>query len=90
MLVLTRKAGEKIVIGEKVTVVINRISGNRVTIGVEAPSDVKILRGELERFVDEFEEAEPESETTRATVIAPAAFDFDDGTSVPTPPRLAR
>jgi carbon storage regulator len=47
MLVLSRKAGERIMVGENISVVISRISGNRVTIGIEAPSGVKIIRGEL-------------------------------------------
>lgn len=49
MLVLSRKVGEKLVIGDDIVVTINRISGNRVTIGIEAPGSVKIVRGELER-----------------------------------------
>ena len=56
MLILSRKVGERIVIGDNITVVINRISGNRVSIGVDAPNDVKIIRGELKRIVEEFEE----------------------------------
>ncbi len=47
MLVLSRKEGEKLVIGENITLVVSKISGNRVTIGIEAPVDVKIMRGEL-------------------------------------------
>jgi carbon storage regulator len=47
MLVLSRKEGEKIVIGEGVVLTINRIAGNRVAIGIEAPRDVRIVRGEL-------------------------------------------
>ncbi len=47
MLVLSRKVGERLVIGDNITVVINRIAGNRVTIGIEAPGDVRIVRGEL-------------------------------------------
>lgn len=34
-------------VGENIAVVISRISGNRVTIGIEAPSGIKIIRGEL-------------------------------------------
>lgn len=49
MLVLSRKEGEQLVIGDNVVVTINRISGNRVAIGVEAPREVRIIRGELER-----------------------------------------
>jgi len=47
MLVLSRKVGERLVIGDNITVVINRIAGNRVTLGIEAPGDVRIVRGEL-------------------------------------------
>jgi len=47
MLVLTRKIGEEIVIGDNVKLVVSRISGNRVVIGINAPADVTILRGEL-------------------------------------------
>ncbi|MCU0708714.1 MAG: carbon storage regulator [Pirellula sp.] len=47
MLVLSRKEGERIVIGENITLVVSKVSGNRVTIGIEAPRDVKVARGEL-------------------------------------------
>ncbi len=48
MLVLSRKEGEQIVIGDGVVLTINRIAGNRVAIGIEAPRDVRIVRGELD------------------------------------------
>ena len=50
MLVLSRKEGEKIVIGDGIVLTINRIAGNRVMVGIEAPRDVRIVRGELERL----------------------------------------
>jgi len=53
MLVLSRKIGEKLVIGDNVTVVVSRVAGNRVTLGIEAPTDVRIIRGELHRDVDD-------------------------------------
>ena len=49
MLVLSRKEGEQLLIGDDIVLTINRISGNRVAIGIEAPRNVRILRGELER-----------------------------------------
>ncbi len=55
MLVLSRKVGERIVSDDRVTIVINRISGNRVTIGIEAPESVRIVRGELAPIVEAFE-----------------------------------
>ena len=42
MLVLTRKAGEQILIGKDVLVKILEVQGNRVQLGIEAPKDVKI------------------------------------------------
>ena len=47
MLVLSRKTGEAIVIGDGIKVTVTRVSGNRVTIGIDAPGDVRVLRGEL-------------------------------------------
>jgi carbon storage regulator len=47
MLVLTRKLGEEIFIGDNIRLIVNRIAGNRVTIGINAPGNVTILRGEL-------------------------------------------
>jgi carbon storage regulator CsrA len=52
MLVLSRKIGEKVVIGDGITVVVKRILGQRVTFGIEAPETVRIVRGELPRFDD--------------------------------------
>ena len=46
MLVLTRNEGESVVIGGVVIHVI-RIKGNRVRIGIEAPPEMQIARGEL-------------------------------------------
>ena len=48
MLVLSRKVGERLVIDGNITVVVNKVVGNRVTIGIEAPDNVRIVRGELE------------------------------------------
>lgn len=48
MLVLSRKKGEKIRIGDNITIVVHRLNGNRVSLGIEAPPDCKIMRGELD------------------------------------------
>ena len=48
MLVLSRKEGEKLVIGDDIVITVNRISGHRVSIGIEAPPHVPITRGELQ------------------------------------------
>ncbi len=46
MLVLSRKQGEQIRIGDDISVTVLRTSTGRVKIGVEAPRDVKVVRGE--------------------------------------------
>ena len=52
MLVLSRKVGQKIAIGDEIVLVVNRVAGGRVSIGIEAPDHVRIVRGELV-FADE-------------------------------------
>jgi carbon storage regulator len=47
MLVLSRKVGQKIVLGDQVTITINRISGGRVSLGITAPPGVRVVRSEL-------------------------------------------
>jgi carbon storage regulator len=47
MLVLSRRKGEQIQIGNGVTVTLISVCGNRAHIGIEAPCDVRILRQEL-------------------------------------------
>jgi carbon storage regulator len=68
MLVLSRKAGESIQIGDSVKLVINRISGNRVTIGIEAPNGIRILRGELAQAANAFNEDVPKGDVPKGDV----------------------
>jgi len=47
MLVLTRKQKESIKIGDSIVVTILRVQGQSVRVGIEAPRDVRVVRGEL-------------------------------------------
>jgi carbon storage regulator len=47
MLVITRKAGERINLGEDIIVTVLEVSGSSVRIGIEAPADVRIFRHEI-------------------------------------------
>lgn len=47
MLILSRKVGQRIQIGDDVTVTITRIRGGQVRIGIDAPKDRTVLRHEL-------------------------------------------
>ncbi len=56
MLVLTRKYQEKIRIGDNITITVLRTKGKAVRLGIEAPTDVPVIRGELS-FEHESEDA---------------------------------
>lgn len=47
MLALTRKVGERIVIGDNITITIVDIKGDNIRLAIDAPKEVKIYRGEL-------------------------------------------
>ncbi len=52
MLVLSRREKERIRLGDSIVVTVVRLSGDRVRLGIEAPSDVLVLRDELDPLVD--------------------------------------
>lgn len=58
MLVLSRQKNQSLKISDSITVKILQINGNRVSIGIEAPDDVRIVRGELKPKPDEGKDAE--------------------------------
>ncbi|MFR0673135.1 carbon storage regulator CsrA [Enterobacterales bacterium AW_CKDN230030176-1A_HGKHYDSX7] len=58
MLILTRKAGETIVINDNIRVTVLSVKGNQIRLGVEAPEDVPVHRQEIhERIKAEAEAA---------------------------------
>ena len=66
MLVLTRKAGERIQIGEDVVLEILEVRQGQVRLGIEAPRHVRIFREEVAREI--------RAETRRAAASEPAAL----------------
>lgn len=62
MLILTRRVGETVMIGDDVTVTVLGVKGNQVRIGVNAPKDVAVHREEIyERIRREHEGEEGDS-----------------------------
>jgi carbon storage regulator len=52
MLVLTRKLGEKIYIGDNIVLTVVDIKGGKIRLGIDAPAEVPILRAELNDFIE--------------------------------------
>jgi carbon storage regulator CsrA len=64
MLVLTRKANQTLTLGDDITITVVKIQGNSVRLGIAAPSDVSIRRGELGPL--------PVEAVAKASTVAPA------------------
>lgn len=47
MLILTRRVGEKLIIGDDVTIAVLGVKGNQVRIGINAPKDTEVHREEI-------------------------------------------
>ena len=58
MLVLSRKETQRIRVGDSIIVTIVKVAGDKVRVGIEAPSDVLVLRDELEAW-DTPQQADP-------------------------------
>lgn len=69
MLILTRRVGETLIIGDDVIVTVLGIKGNQVRIGINAPKDVSVHREEIyQRIQQEKNTTAPEKEPVAVTV----------------------
>jgi carbon storage regulator len=48
MLVLSRREKERVKLGDSIVVTVVRVAGDKVRLGIEAPADIVVLRGELD------------------------------------------
>ena len=60
MLILTRKEDETILIGENISIKVVEIRGRQVRLGIDAPADILVLRGEM-KLHEQDEPVEPET-----------------------------
>lgn len=70
MLILTRKSGEGIRIGDSITLKIIEIRGNQVRVGVEAPRNVSVHREEIYELIQTQNESAAEASPESAEILA--------------------
>ena len=67
MLVLTRKQQDQIQIGDNIRITVLKVKGQSVRIGIEAPKNIRVVRGELTLLEDEPDREAQSPTTTAAT-----------------------
>jgi carbon storage regulator CsrA len=70
MLVLSRKKNESIIIDGQIKIEVLRVKGNTIRLGISAPKEVKVLRGELAPFGKAQQEFVVECEATTKSNLA--------------------
>jgi len=70
MLILTRKLGESIAIGDKVKITLLEIKGKHVRIGIEAPKDIAVHRGEVYEMIQDENMKALESDVRNSAMLS--------------------
>ena len=69
MLILTRRVGETVMIGNDVTVTVLGVKGNQVRIGVNAPKDVAVHREEIYERIKREEDSEGQAQSSVSRIV---------------------
>jgi carbon storage regulator len=72
MLILTRRVGETVMIGDDVTITVLGVKGNQVRVGINAPKHVAVHREEIYERIKREQQTDEVSEKPTPTEYAPA------------------
>jgi carbon storage regulator len=61
MLILSRRPGESLTIGDNIVVTVVSVNGNQIRLGIDAPREVRVLRDEIYRAIREENQAAADS-----------------------------
>jgi carbon storage regulator len=86
-LVLSRRAGESVVIGDDVVVTVLEVRGDVVRLGIRAPRSVQVHREEVFRELQRANQAAAASSTDRAEQVLSALLRPPDPAAPPRPPK---
>ena len=70
MLILTRRVGEALMVGDEVTVTVLGVKGNQVRIGVHAPKHVSVHREEIYERIRAEQQSEPDGPAAASAALA--------------------
>ena len=77
MLILTRRVGETLMVGDDVTMTVLGVKGNQVRIGVNAPKEVSVHREEIYQRIQR-EKLQKSSDLGESDGDAPKHFEYED------------
>ncbi len=72
MLILTRRVGETVMIGDEVTITVLGVKGNQVRVGINAPKSVAVHREEIYERIKREQQGQGDDEKKRTAEYSPA------------------